>query len=66
MGDRGHDETPIYENGIDVENEENRMTDGLVNNDYRIGFMRQHLVAVHQQNDEEGTLFPRLLLDLYR
>ena len=51
MGYRGHDETSISESGIGVENEENRIADGQVNNDYRISFMRQQLVAAHQQKN---------------
>jgi beta-glucosidase/6-phospho-beta-glucosidase/beta-galactosidase len=50
-GLQGHDETSISENGIGVENEESRIADGQVNNDYRISFMRQQLVAAHQQKN---------------
>lgn len=47
----------ISENGMGVENEERWIEAGQVNDAYRIDFIRQHLIAVHQAINEGSHCF---------
>lgn len=50
---------PVYisENGMGVENEERFLEHGIINDQYRIDFTKEHLVWVHQAIKEGSNCF---------